>query len=218
LLGSGDAGHIQPVLRPSIFVPPCEPIQRDRPPRGDAWLHEVKFDGYRMQIHKAGRKITIFTRNGHDWTNRFPRLATELAALPVCIIDAELVATDAAGVTDFATLQRTVRRRQEDGLGLWAFDLLYARGLDIRGKPYIERKERLARLLARADIGGLRHSEHFDDGDRLLTECGKRGLEGIVSKQRDSAYRSGKQATWVKVKCEAWREANRERHKLFERS
>jgi ATP-dependent DNA ligase len=60
------------VLRPSIFVPPCEPIQRDRPPKGDAWLHEVKFDGYRMQIHKAGRKVWLFTRNGHDWTKRFP--------------------------------------------------------------------------------------------------------------------------------------------------
>jgi bifunctional non-homologous end joining protein LigD len=170
-----------------------------------------------MQIHKASRRITIFTRNGHDWTNRFPRLASELAELPACIIDAELVATDAAGVTDFATLQRTVSRRQEDGLGLWAFDLLYARGLDIRGKPYIERKERLATLLARAAIVALRHSEHFADGDRLLAACGTRGLEGIVSKRCDSVYRSGKQTSWIKVKCQAWREANRERHKLFER-
>jgi ATP dependent DNA ligase domain len=90
--------HICLVLRPSIFVPPCEPIQRDRPPKGDAWRHEVKFDGYRMQLHKAGHKVRLFTRNGHDWTERSPLLAAELAALPACIIDAELVATDEAGI------------------------------------------------------------------------------------------------------------------------
>jgi ATP-dependent DNA ligase len=202
------------VLRPSTFVPPCEPIQRDRPPKGDSWLHEVKFDGYRMQIHKAGRKLWLFTRRGHDWTDRFPRLVAELAALPTCIIDAELVATDAAGLTDFATLQRAVSRRQEGGLAWFAFDLLYAGARDIRGVPYIERKARLAGLLARTNIGVLRHSEFLTDGNRLLTECGKRGLEGIVSKRRDSAYRSGKLASWVKVKCQAWREANRERHLL----
>jgi len=190
------------VLRPSIFVLPCEPIQRDRPPKGEAWLHEVKFDGYRMQLHKAGRKVTIFSRNGHDWSDRFPRIAAELAALQTCVIDAELVATDATGVTDFATLRRTVSKRQEDGLALCAFDLLYARGRDIRAMPYIERKKGLANLLARADIGALRHSEYFADGDRLLAVCGARGLEGIVSKRRDSAYRSGKQASWIKVKCQ----------------
>ena len=160
------------MLRPSIFVPPCEPIQRDRPPKGEAWLHEVKFDGYRMQIHKVGRKVTIFTRNGHDWTDRFPHLAAKLAALPTCVIDAELVAIDATGVADFATLRRTVSKRQEDGLALWAFDLLYARGRDIRAMPYIERKRRLASLLARADFGVVSHSEFFAGGDRLLAACG----------------------------------------------
>ena len=205
------------MLRPSIFIPPCEPTQRDRPPKGDAWLHEVKFDGYRMQVHRAGRRVTIFTRNGHDWTDRFPRLAAELAALPSCIIDAELVATDAHGIADFARLQRIVSKRQEDGLALWAFDLLYVSGRDIRSMPYVERKMRLAGLVAHANIGALRHSEFFEDGERLPAACNTRGLEGIVSKRRDSAYRSGKQTSWIKVKCQAWREANRERHKLFER-
>jgi bifunctional non-homologous end joining protein LigD len=104
------------VLRPSIFVPPCEPIRRDRPPKGDAWLHEVKFDGYRMQIHKVGRKVTLFTRRGHDWTVRFPQLAKTLAALPTCIVDAELVATSENGIADFRTLHRTVSKRREEGL------------------------------------------------------------------------------------------------------
>jgi ATP-dependent DNA ligase len=77
---------------------------------------QVKFDGYRMQLRKAGRKVWLFTRNGHDWTERFPLLASVLAALPACIIDSELVATDEHGIADFAALQRTVRKRQKDGL------------------------------------------------------------------------------------------------------
>jgi bifunctional non-homologous end joining protein LigD len=110
-----------------------------------------------------------------------------------------------------------VSKRQEGGLVLWVFDLLFARGRDIRDKPYVERKRRLAKLVVRAKTRALRHSEFFADGDRLLGECGKRGLEGIVSKRRDSPYRSGKQTSWINVKCQAWREANRKRHKLFER-
>ena len=97
------------------------------------------------------------------------------------------------------------------------FDLLYARGRDIRATPYIERKKRLASLLARDDFGVVSHSQFFADGDRLLAACGTLGLEGIVSKRCDSAYHSGKQTSWIKVKCQAWRDANRERHKLFER-
>src|SRR5262249_27000154 len=143
------SAHIRAVPRPSIlFVPPCEPIQRDSPPKGDAWVHEVKFDGYRMQIHKVGRKVLLFSRNGHDWTERFPRLTSELATLLTCIIDAELVATDEHGIAEFATLQRSVSKRQEVGLELWAFDLLYADGKDMRSVPYIGRKNRLASIVA----------------------------------------------------------------------
>jgi integrase len=103
------------VLRPSTFVRPCEPTLRDRPPTGDAWLHEVKFDGYRFQIHKLGGKVWLFTRNGHDWTERLPLLAAELAALPACIIDAELVATDNTGKINFRTLRHTLSKRHEGG-------------------------------------------------------------------------------------------------------
>src|SRR5262249_8559532 len=109
----------------------------------DAWLHEVKFDGYRMQIHKVGRKVTLLSRNGHDWTRRFPYLVAELARLPTCIVDAELVATDEHGIADFRRLHRTVSKRQEQGLAFFAFDLLFARGRDIRDLPYAERKRRL---------------------------------------------------------------------------
>jgi bifunctional non-homologous end joining protein LigD len=108
------------VLRPSNFVAPCEPVLRNRPPKGDAWLHEVKFDGYRIQVHKAGGKVTLFTRRGHDWTRRFPHLAAELRALPTCILDTELVAAHEQGIADFRRLHRTVSKRQEEGLTLWA--------------------------------------------------------------------------------------------------
>jgi bifunctional non-homologous end joining protein LigD len=128
-----------------------------------------------------------------------------------------MVATDEAGIADFATLQRTVSKRQEGGLALWAFDLLHAGGKDIRRVPCIERKRRLASFVAILGSSRLHHSESFGDGDRLLTECSKRGFEGIACKHRDSSYRSGKQTTSIKVKCQAWREANRSRHKLLER-
>jgi bifunctional non-homologous end joining protein LigD len=104
-----------------------------------------------------------------------------------------------------------VSRRQEHGLALWAFDLLFAVGKDIRGLPYIERNERLASRWRAPTSAPCATWSIW-----LLTECGKRGLEGIVFKRRDSSYRSGKQTTWIKVKCPAWRETNRERHKLFE--
>jgi bifunctional non-homologous end joining protein LigD len=94
------------------------------------------------------------------------------------------------GPAEFRRLHRAVGKRQEGDLALWAFDLLFARSRDIRDKPYIERKRRLAKLVGHAKTRVLRHSEHFTDGDRLLGECGKRGLEGIVSKRRDSPYRS----------------------------
>ena len=175
------------------------------------------FDGYRMQIRKAGRKVTIFTRNGHSWTDHFRRLAAELAAWPTCIIDAELVATDASGVADFATLQRTVTKRQEDGPRILGVRPALRARQGYPPIPYIERKKRLANLLARADIGALRHLEFFTDGDRLLAAHGMGGLEGIASKRRDCAYCSGKRLSWVKCKSEAWRKANRERHKLFDR-
>src|SRR5262245_53118464 len=215
--GTDTREPIRPALRPAMFVPPCEPVQGDRPPKGAVWMHEVKFDGYRMQVHKDGQKILLFTCNGQDWTDRFPQLASDLAALPTCIIDAELMATEGSGVAAFAALQRIVSKRQEDGLALWAFDLLYADGKDIRDVQCIKRKTRLASIVTSLGSDKLHHSEAFADGERLLSECAERGLEGIVSKRRNSTYKYGVTATWIKVQCQAWREANRGRFKLFKR-
>jgi bifunctional non-homologous end joining protein LigD len=183
-------------------------------------VHEVKFDGYRLQISKAGSDVTLYSRNGSDWTDRLPRLAAALSSLACSsvVVDAELVAVDDADGIDFAALDTQMRRRQEEGLVVWVFDLIQLDGEDLRALPYVDRKARLARLVQRSRIGPLYLSEALADGDRLLAEGSRRGLDGIVSKRRDSVYRSGKSSTWLKVNCAAWREANRDRHALFERT
>ena len=199
------------VPRPA-FIPPCLPSLRERLPKGNGWLYEVKFDGYRMQAHKAEERITLYTRNGADWTERFPRIAAAITSLPCpsAIIDAELVHEDG-----FEALHLAAHKRTEDGLVLWAFDLLQLNGNDLRAVALADRKRRLGHLIERAGITRLRHSDAFEDGERLLAECDKRGLYGVVAKHKNGIYRSGQSTGWIKVTCPAWREANRNRGELF---
>jgi len=181
-------------------------------PKGEGWLYEVKFDGYRMQVHKADERVIFYTRNGADWTDRFPRLSDDLASLPCtsAIIDAELVHADS-----FEALHRAAHKRAENNLALWAFDLLQLNGNDLRAVALVDRKRRLGHLVGRAGIERLRYSEPFADGERLLAECDRRGLEGVVAKHKQGIYRSGRSTGWIKVKCPTWREANRGRGELF---
>ena len=130
------------------------------------------------------------------------------------VIDGELVACYDKGLPNFYRLHF---HRHDHGLCVWAFDLLHLNGRDLRELPLIERKARLERLIMAADTAWLHYSESFDDGLELLKAADRLGLEGVVSKRRDAPYRSGRQCGWVRVKCETWREANKERWRLFER-
>lgn len=179
-------------------------------------MHEVKFDGWRVQLHKNQRGVAIYTKRGHDYTKRFPALAGMLATISVrtCIIDGELTACDNRGLPDFRALHFHDR---DDELCVWAFDLLYLDGKDLTTMPLIDRKFLLEKLVYRTRDNWLRLSETFDDGPKLLVAAERMALEGIVSKKRDAPYHSGTKCDWIKVKCEAWRNANRDRGDLFKR-
>jgi len=198
------------------FIPPASPRRRDRPPVGDRWVHEVKFDGYRIQVHKTRRDATLLSRNGHHFTGRFPDIAFVLRALPAkaAIIDAELVACSSTGTPDFRELHASAATSDE--LCLWAFDVLHLNGRDLLDLPLVKRRGKLQALIDRDDHPSVLLSGAFDDPHRLLAACEERRMEGIVSKRIDAPYRSGNASDWTKTKCASWREAHRERWRLFE--
>jgi len=153
------------------FIPPASPRRRDRPPVGDRWIHEVKFDGYRLQVHKTGRDVTLLSRNGHPFTGRFPDIAFVLQTLPAkaAIIDAELVACSSAGVPDFRKLHASAATSDE--LCLWAFDLLHLNGKDLLDLPLVKRRAKVQALIERHDHPTVMFSAAFDDPHRLLAAC-----------------------------------------------
>ena len=171
-------------------------------PAGDGWLHEVKFDAYRVQVHKVGSRLIIYNRNGHDFTERFPSIAQLLHELPVkaAVLDGEVVASDADGRPNFARLH--VRWTRPSTIHLWAFDLLALNGQDWRPQPLVKRQARLQVLLERFGCPAVSLSELFEDGMSLLRVAEERGLEGVVSKRRDAPYRSGECRNWCKVKSD----------------
>jgi bifunctional non-homologous end joining protein LigD len=189
------------------------PITRKAVPTSEAWLHELKFDGYRFQIVKNGRRVSLYGRGGHEWTKRLPGFAHAFQLLPCrsATLDGELVLPDEDGAPDFEGLRTSVRETQDHELVFFAFDLLYRDGKDLRPLPLAERRRRLVRLVGRAGIPCLHLVEAFDNGAALLRAAEGYGLEGIVSKRRGSPYRSGECRDWVKVKTAAWRAANRDR-------
>jgi bifunctional non-homologous end joining protein LigD len=178
----------------------------DQPPGGAGWVHEVKFDGYRMQLRVADGKAKLLTRKGLDWTEKFTAIAKAGAKLPDCIIDGEICALNHNGAPDFAGLQAALSDGKTDSLIFFAFDLLFAAGEDLRALPLTERKQRLAALLGKS-TAPLRYVEHFaSSGDAVLLSACRMELEGIVSKRADAPYTSGRGDTWTKAKCRAGHE------------
>ena len=203
------------MLKRNPFIEPSVPVAKPAPPSGDRWLHEVKFDGWRAQLHKHGDEVTIYSRNGYHYTRRFPAIRDSLIKLPTksAIIDAEIVVCGSDGKPDFKALMAG----STHDLSAWCFDLLELNGSDYRGHPLVERKVMLRKLLIKADDHRLRYSEEFPDPLKLLAVCAKHGLEGIVSKLKGDCYRSGPNRGWVKVKTASWRAANRDRWELLEK-
>ncbi len=190
------------------FIAPqlCETVQR--PPAADNWLHEIKFDGYRIQLRVVDGMATLKTRKGLDWTGKYREIAEAASALPDCIIDGEVCALDENGAPDFAALQAALSEGRTGNLVYFAFDLLFRHGEDLRADPLAERKDRLQVVLGEAGNNPrLRFVEHFEtSGDAVLRSACKLSLEGIVSKRANAPYQSGRTDTWVKSKCRAGHE------------
>jgi bifunctional non-homologous end joining protein LigD len=179
-------------------------------PMGDAWVHEAKFDGYRLQAALQGGKATLYTRRGVDWTEKFRIVAKAISALPArqASIDGELVVLDDRGVPNFTALKHELGNPNSPHLVFYAFDLLHLDGYDLREAALLDRKRLLANLLRGQPLdGALRYSEHFaSDGAAMLANACRMGLEGIVSKRLDVGYRSGRGMHWLKAKCSARQE------------
>src|SRR5476649_522352 len=185
---------------------PCRLVEQ--PPSGQGWVHEVKFDGYRMQLRVEDGKATLFTRKGLDWTAKFSAIARAAAKLPDGIIDGEICALDHNGAPDFAGLQAALSDDKSDPLIFFAFDLLFAEDEDLRPLPLSSRKARLAEILGRAKSDThLRYVEHFTSGgEAVLQSACRMNLEGIVSKRANAPYASGRGDNWTKAKCRAGHE------------
>jgi bifunctional non-homologous end joining protein LigD len=181
------------------FIAPCLPSKTDKLPSGREWLHEIKHDGFRVIARKNGSQVRLYSRPGNDLTYRFPLIVETLARLRSrsCIIDGEAVACDDNGVTSF---NRVRYRRHDESIFLYAFDLIELNGDDLRRDPLEGRKSTLEMILAKVGEG-IRFNEHMKgDGQTVFRHACKLGLEVIVSKRKDSIYRSGRSPDWLKMK------------------
>lgn len=188
-------------------IEPALALLKTEAPHGDQWIFELKLDGYRLAIHIEPKGVRILTRGGHDWTERFPAIAEAATKLVVgtAILDGEAVVLDANGRSDFSALQRSLGGRggklaSAEAI-FYAFDLLYFDGHLLTKAELSVRRHLLADLLNDCD-GGIRMSEEMDgDGDELMAAACAHGLEGIIAKNRDTRYRSGRTGDWLKIKC-----------------
>jgi bifunctional non-homologous end joining protein LigD len=202
------ARKLKPAALPG-FVAPQLAKSVDRPPPGSGWGHEIKFDGYRLQLRVQHGEASLKTRAGLDWTAKFQAIAREAHALSDCLLDGEACALNAAGAPDFPALQAALSDGKTENLIFFAFDALFVEGEDLRPLPLRERKARLKALLDSAPMARdrVRYVEHFEtSGDAVLQSACRMALEGIVSKRLDAPYRSGRSEAWQKAKCRAGHE------------
>ncbi|MBN9054665.1 MAG: non-homologous end-joining DNA ligase, partial [Rhizobiales bacterium] len=191
------------------FLPPTLATLAAAPPPGGRWLHEIKFDGYRLQARIEAGRVKLLTRSGLDWTKKFGKaVVSALRDLPVgtALIDGELVVESGAGASDFSALQADLSAGRDDRFVFYVFDLLYLDGYDLTPLPLEARKALLEKLVP--GTGGiLRYSQHFDEnGALVLRHACRLSLEGVVSKLRDAPYRAGRSKSWIKSKCSARQE------------
>lgn len=184
------------------WIEPQFPKLVSAAPTGPDWIHEIKFDGYRVQLRVEKRVVTIRTRRGHDWTEKFPALATAAARLPNCILDGELCAVDENSKPDFPALIGALDANRSGSLILFAFDCLWRGRQDLRSQPLLTRKAALQQLIDKLDSPRIRFSTHTTGpGPSIFKAACGQELEGIVSKRASATYTSGKGESWVKTKC-----------------
>ncbi len=186
------------------FVAPCLALRVDEPPDGGTWVHEIKFDGYRLEARLDNGVVRLLTRNGLDWTARFSSVAKALTSLKAqtALLDGEVVVETENGATSFTELVADLKAGTSGRMIYYAFDLLHVDGMDLRGASLLDRKAALAKLLGRRRQGIVRLSEHIaGNGARMLESACELGLEGIISKRTDRPYRGGRTGDWLKITC-----------------
>jgi ATP-dependent DNA ligase len=192
--------RLHPDALPPGLLPPCLPTSAAEVPSGEQWLHEIKHDGFRVIARKVGERVRLFSRSGNNLTSRFPLVVEAVAELRShsCIIDGEAVACGPDGIACFDLIRSWDTDRS---IFMWAFDLIELDGEDLRREPLTVRKTTLASLLSRT-ASGIRLNEHLEheDGGEVFAHACRMGLEGIVSKRKDSRYISGRSLHWIKSK------------------
>jgi len=197
-------------LKPWAIYKPCLPWPARTPPNGPDWLHEIKHDGFRILARKDDDRVWLFTRNGYDFAERYPRIVDAIVSLPAdrCIIDGEAIVTDTNGLSVFDLLRY---RRHDHSAILCAFDVLELDGANLRPSSIEERKQHLAWILRLPHPGIALSATYNDDGMVIYEHACALGCEGIVSKRLGSPYRAGRTDQWLKVKNPLAPAARRER-------
>lgn len=195
---------VRPAPLPNLFRPELATLL-DRPPNGENWIHEIKYDGYRILCFLSEAGVRLVSRNGIAWTHKFPEIAESASKLPLksAILDGEIAVIDQEGRTDFQALQNSLKGIGSGSLVYYAFDILHAGGFDLAQTPLLARKRLLRGLLESApENGPIRYADHIQgSGESVFSNACRLGLEGIVSKQADSPYDQKRSRRWLKVKC-----------------